>query len=116
MAIRPADWTLHHAARNLFPGRPVKPYVLKKWIRGGLLQGYKENRRTMIPAEEIKRFRAEYCLAHEALQILGLSRSTLARREVQGRITPVYGKRVTSRAGFSLYRREDLRRMVEVAS
>jgi DNA-binding XRE family transcriptional regulator len=110
------DWSLQRAAENLFPARPMKPYVLKRWIREGLLRGYKENRRTMIPAEEIKRFRAEYCLAQEAMQILGLSRSTLSRWEAQGRIMPVYGKRVTSRAGFSLYRREDLRRMVAATS
>jgi len=110
------DWSLQRAAENLFPARLMKPHVLKRWIRGGLLRGYKENRRTMIPAEEIKRFHAEYCLAQEAMQILGLSRSTLSRWEVQGRITPVYGKRVTSHAGFSLYRREDLRRLVAATS
>jgi hypothetical protein len=104
-----SDWSLQCAAQNLFPARPVKPYVLKRWIREGLLRGYEKNRRTVIPAAEIQRFRAEYCLAQEAMQILGLSRSTLSRWEVQGRITPVYGKRVASRAGFSLYRREDLR-------
>jgi len=54
-----------------------------------------------------------YCLAQEAARTPGIARSTLSRWEVQGRITPVYGKRVTAHAGFSLYRREDLRRLVE---
>ena len=108
-----SDWTLHHAAQCLFPGRPVKAYVLKRWIRSRLLKAHKQGRRTIVSAEEIKRFRAEYCLAQEAVQILGISRATLSRWEAQGRIQPVYGKRVTPQAGFSLYRREDLRRLVE---
>ena len=70
----------------------------------------------MISAQEIRRFRAAYCLAPEAAWALGISRSTLSHGEVQGRITPIYGKRVTAQAGFSLYRREDLRRLVEATS
>jgi DNA-binding XRE family transcriptional regulator len=108
-----SDWALHHAARSLFPGRPVKACVLKRWIQARLLRACKQGRRTMIFAEEIKRFRAEYCLAQEATQVLGISRATLSRWEVQGRVVPVYGRRVTPQAGFSLYRRQDLRRLVE---
>ena len=48
--------------------------------------------------------------------MLGVSRSTLARWEVEGRLVPVYGRRVTPRAGFSLYRREDLRPVLRAAS
>jgi predicted site-specific integrase-resolvase len=70
----------------------------------------------MISADEIRRFRAEFCVAQEATQMLGISRATLSRWEVQGRIVPVYGKRVTPQAGFSLYRREDLRRLAEATS
>ena len=59
-------------------------------------------------AEEAERFRLEYCLAEEASRILGISRSTLSHWEAEGLLQPVYGKRVTPRAGFSLYRRKDL--------
>jgi len=111
-----ADWSLHRAARSLFPQRPVKAYVLKRWIRVGLLRARQEGVRTILSAEEIRRFRAEYCLAREAAQALGIARSTLSRWEAQGRITPVYGKRVTAHAGFSLYRREDLRRLRRLRS
>jgi hypothetical protein len=107
------DWSLHRLAKRLFPGRPVKAYVLNRWIRDGLLKARKKGRRTIIPAEEIRRFRAGFCLAAEAMQVLGISRASLSRWEVQGRITPVYGKRVTPQAGFSLYRRDDLRRLTE---
>jgi predicted site-specific integrase-resolvase len=70
----------------------------------------------MIVAAEIQRFRADYCLAQAAAQILGISRSTLSRWEVQGRVAPVYGKRVTPQAGFSLYRRQDLQQLIEPRS
>jgi predicted site-specific integrase-resolvase len=56
----------------------------------------------------VERFRSEYCLADEACRLLGISRSTLSRWEAERRIRPVYGKRVTPGAGFSLYRRKDL--------
>ncbi len=108
-----SDWSLHRATRNLFPGRPIKASVLKKWIKAGFIQARKSGATTMISAAEIRRFRAEYCRAQEAVRILGITRSTLSRWEVQGRITPVYGKRVIAHAGFSLYRREDLRRLVD---
>jgi predicted site-specific integrase-resolvase len=50
----------------------------------------------------------QYCLAEEACRLLDITRSTLSRWEVAGLLRPVYGKRVTPGAGFSLYRREDL--------
>jgi hypothetical protein len=40
-----------------------------------------------------------------------VSRTTLSRWEIEGRGRPVYGKRVTPGAGFSLYRREDIERL-----
>lgn len=110
------DWSLHRAARGLFTGRPMKVHVLRRWIRSGLLQARQEGPRTWVSAEEIRRFRAEYCLAQDACRMLGVSRSTLARWEVEGRLVPVYGKRVTPQAGFSLYRREDLRPVLRAAS
>jgi hypothetical protein len=103
-----SDWSLHRAAQGLFPGRPVKAYVLKRWIQSRLLKARKQGPRTIVSAEEIRRFRAEFCLAQEAVELLRISRATLSRWEREGRIQPVYGRRVTPKAGFSLYRRADL--------
>ena len=103
-----SDWSLHRAAQGLFPGRPVKAYVLKRWIQSRLLRAHKQGPRTIVSAEEIRRFRAEFCLAQEAVEMLGISRATLSRWEREERIQPVYGRRVTPQAGFSLYRRADL--------
>ena len=47
-------------------------------------------------------------LADEACRILDITRSTLSHWEAEGLVQPVYGKRVTPGAGFSLYQREDL--------
>jgi len=101
-------YALHQLAKILFPGRSVKPTVLNKWIAARLLKARAIGRARIVSSEEVERFRSEYCLADEACRFLGISRSTLSRWEVERRIRPVYGKRVTSGAGFSLYRREDL--------
>jgi len=108
-----SDWSLHRTAQKLFPEQPMKPRVLQKWIQQGLLPAKKKGRRMVIAGDAIESFRADFCLAQEAAQILGISRSTLSRWEQQGHIRPVYGKRVTPGAGFSLYRRVDLQRLVE---
>ena len=110
------DWSLHRAGRNLFPGQPMKPRILKKWIDLGLLRPKRKGKRFVVTTAEIGRFRADYCWAKEAARFLGISRSTLSRWEQAGRIQPVYGKRVTPGAGFSLYRRADLRQFMEVHS
>lgn len=101
-------YPVHQLAKILFPGRSIKPTVLNKWIAAGLLTARAIGRARIVSSEEVERFRSEYCLADEACRLLGISRSTLSRWEVERRIRPVYGKRVTSGAGFSLYRREDL--------
>jgi hypothetical protein len=101
-------YPIHQLAKVLFPGRPIKPTVLSKWIAVGLLKARKIGRARIVSSGEVERFRSEYCLADEACRLLGIGRSTLSRWEVEGRIRPVYGKRVTPGAGFSLYRREDL--------
>ena len=101
-------YPIHQLAKVLFPGRPVKPTVLAKWIAAGLLKARKTGRARIVSSEEVGRFRSQYCLADEACRLLGISRSTLSRWEVDGRIRPVYGKCVTPDAGFSLYRRQDL--------
>ncbi|KKL11074.1 hypothetical protein LCGC14_2549460, partial [marine sediment metagenome] len=101
-------YPIHQLAKVLFTGRPVKPTALNKWIAAGLLKAREIGRARIVSSEEVERFRSEYCLADEACRLLEISRSTLSRWEVEGRIRPVYGKRVTPSAGFSLYRREDL--------
>lgn len=101
-------YPIHQLAKVLFPGRPVKPTVLNKWIAAGLLKTREVGRARIVFPEEVEQFRSEYCLADEACRLLDISRSTLSRWEVEGRVRPVYGKRVTPSAGFSLYRREDL--------
>lgn len=111
-----SDWSLHRAAQNLFADQSMKPRILKKWIALGLLQTVKKGRRAVISANEIRRFRANYCLAREAIELLGISRSTLSRWEVQGCVVPVYGKRVTPGAGVSLYCRADLQRLLNTRS
>jgi predicted site-specific integrase-resolvase len=105
-------YPIHQLARVLFPRRPIKPTVLTKWIAAGFLKSRKTGRARIVSSEEVERFRSEYCLADKACRLLGISRSTLSRWEVEGRIRPVYGKRVTPGAGFSLYRREDLTKLV----
>ncbi len=104
-------YPIHQLAKVLFPGRPIKPTVLTKWIAAGLLEAQQTGRARIVSSEEVDRFRSEYCLADEACRLLGISRSTLSRWEVEGRIRPVYGKRITPGAGFSLYRREDLTKL-----
>ena len=104
-------YPIHQLAKVLFPGRPIKPTVLAKWIAAGFLKAQEIGRARIVSSKEVERFRSEYCLADEACRLLGISRSTLSRWEVEGRIRPVYGKRVTPGAGFSLYCREDLLRL-----
>ena len=96
---------LNHLAKTLFPGRPTKERTLKKFIDMKLLSAKRKSREWRVQVAEVKRFQETYCLADEAAQILGRTRSTLARWEAEGRIAPVYGKRVVPGAGFSLYRR-----------
>ena len=108
-----AGWTLNRLAKLLFPHQPLKDVVLRKWIGAGLLRGERRAKQWCIADDEVARFRTTYCLAKEACRILGISRSTLARWERDGRITPVYGKRTHPTAGASLFRRADLSRLLD---
>lgn len=99
---------VHRLAKILFPGRPVKVDVLKKWIAAGLLQTEQVGRARMVTPAELNRFRETYCLRSEALRILGIAGSTLNRWHHGGRILPVYPERVTPYAGLYLYRRADI--------
>ena len=101
-------YSIHQLAKIVFPGRPIKVTVLNKWIAAGFLKARRVGRAQVVAHEEVERFRSEYCLADEACRLQNVSRTTLSRWEVEGRIQAVYGKRVTPGAGFSLYRREDL--------
>lgn len=109
---RTSGYPLHSLGKCLFPGRPIKPTVLKKWISVGLLKAGKSRRGHTVSGEELQWFRSCYCLANEACRLLGVGRTTLSRWEREGRVQPVYGKRLTPGAGFSLYRREDLTLLV----
>ena len=85
--------------------------MLRKWIRAGLLQAECRGRIWHVALDEVERFRSTYCLAADACRILGISRSTLARRETAGEISAVYSRRTHSGAGASVFRRDDVLRM-----
>jgi len=104
-------YPVHQFGKAIFPGRPIKCSIITKWIAAGFLKARKAGRARVVAADEVERFRLDYCLAEEACRILDISRSTLSRWEVEGLLQPVYGKRVTPGAGFSLYRRADLARL-----
>jgi len=101
-------YSLVHLAKMLFPGHPVKEAVLRKWIQAGLLQAQRGDWSWIVAQAEVERFRSSYCLAEEACRLLQVSRTTLSRWEHMGRLAPVYSKRSSPRAGYSLYRRSDL--------
>ena len=104
-------YPLQQAARILFPRRPTKERLLKKLMELNLLDAKRINREWHISVDEIKRFRSAYCLATEAATIVGRHRQTLSRWEAEGRLTAVYGKRVTPDAGFTIYLRADIERL-----
>ena len=92
--------SLSRLARTLFPQRPMKEPVLKKWIAAGLLRASHAGRLWTIEPAEIDRFRKTYCLYSEAAFLLHISRSTLARWEAAGRIVAAYGPRSSAGADF----------------
>lgn len=112
-SLETRGYPLNHLAKTLFPGRPTKEAVLKKWIELGLLKATRTGRAWVVAKDEIERFREVYCLVNEASRQLGVARKTLYRWQAEGKIQPVYGRRVTPGAGFTLYRREDVLRLRE---
>ena len=106
-------WTLNRLAKVLFPEQPLKDIVLRKWLTAGLLLGERRAKQWYIANDEVVRFRMTYCLAKEACQILDISRSTLARWELAGRISPAYSRRTYPTAGASLFRRADVSRLLD---
>lgn len=104
---------LNRLAKSLFPNRPTKERVLKKWIQSGLLNAERAGQTWSVSRAEVERFRSTYCLAAEACRIVARHRRTLATWETAGHLAPVYGPRVTPGAGFTLYRRADVQRLME---
>lgn len=102
--------TLNQLAGILIPGRPLKEIVLRKWIAAGLLKAVRHRRRWQVFTSEVDRFRTTYCLAPEACALLTITRSTLARYEVERRIIAIYGRRTHSGAGASVFLRADVER------
>ena len=104
-------YPLNRLGRVLIPGRPLKESVLRKWIQAGLFQAERRGRIWHVALDKVERFRSTYCLAEDACRILGISRSTLARRETAEEITAVYSRRTHSGVGASVFRRDDVLRM-----
>lgn len=104
-------YPLNRLAAQLIPGRPVKEVVLRKWIRAGLLRAHRLRKAWRVAPTEVARFHRTYCLADEACELLGVTRSTLARWEFADRIAPVYGRRTHSGAGASVFLRADVERL-----
>ncbi len=98
-------------AKQLFPDRPLKEPVLKKWIAVGLLQASRHGRAWIISADEVKRFRSKYCLLHEASQLLKMHSKTLLRWIREDELTTVYGPRSATGGGFHLLCRSDVIRI-----
>jgi len=99
---------VHRLGKSLFPGRPVKVVVIKKWITAGLLDAHRVGRARMVSPSEIRRFRETYCLREKVLRVLGVSTSTLKRWQDVGKILPAYPERIIPHAGLYLYRRADV--------
>jgi excisionase family DNA binding protein len=104
-------YPLNRLALILFPEQRLKEIVLRKWIRAGLLRARRSTKRWFIAASEVERFRATYCLAGHACQTLGISRSSLHRCELEGRIAPIYSRRRNRGAGASVFLRADVERL-----
>ncbi len=102
---------LNRLAKTLFPDRPTKERVLKKWIESGLLKAQRSGHSWSVSRSEVDRFRATYCLASEAARIIGRHRRTIATWEADGHLTAAYGPRVSPGSGFTLYRRADVERL-----
>jgi hypothetical protein len=104
-------YPLNRLASILFPEQRLKEIVLRKWIRAGLLRARRSTKRWFIDATEVERFRATYCLAGHTCQTLGISRSTLHRFELEGRIAPIYSRRRNWGAGASVFLCADVERL-----
>lgn len=104
-------YSLQAARRRLLPGHCLKETTLRKWIAAGMLRARRQRRNWRIPAQELARFQATWCLAADICAHLGISRTTLSRWEAAGCIQAVYRRRTHAGAGASLYRRTDLHQL-----
>jgi hypothetical protein len=99
---------LNRLTKQLLPGRPIKEVVLKKWIGKGFLHASRRGRAWTVTANEVARFRAEYCLLETGAQLLQIHPKTLLRWISEGRLDSVYGPRSAAGGGFYLLRRSDV--------
>jgi hypothetical protein len=104
-------YPLNRLARTLLPNRPLKETVLRKWIEAGLLKARRRRKAWSVHSTEVERFRKTYCLAEQACPLLGITRSTLSRWEVEQRIAPIYGRATHTGAGASVFLRADVERL-----
>lgn len=111
-AVAASGYSLIQLGRTLFPGRPLRPIVLRKWIAAGLLRGSRNRKAWNIAAEEVARFRATYCLAREACSLLDIARSTLDVWQRRRRLVPIYSRLTHPGAGTPVYLRTDVVRFV----
>jgi hypothetical protein len=106
-----SGYSLSHVAAVLFPERPIRLAVLRKWIDAGLLRAERRRKAWRILPEEVTRFRATYCLVQEACTLLNVARSTLDRWVVERRVAPVYSRRTHRKAGTPIFLRADVERL-----
>jgi hypothetical protein len=110
-ALTESGYALIQLGRMLFPGRPLRPIVLRKWIAAGLLRGARDRKSWNIAAEEVARFRASYCLAREACSLLNIARSTLDVWQRRKQLVPIYSRLTHPGAGTPVYLRADVERL-----
>jgi len=111
-ALAESGYALTQLAPTLFPGRPLRPIVLRKWIAAGLLHGSRNRKSWNVPAAEVAKFLATYCLAREACSLLDIARSTLDVWQRRRRLVPVYSRLTHPRAGTPVYLRADVERLI----
>ena len=107
-----SGYALSHVAAVLYPERPIRVAVLRKWIDAGLLRAERHRKAWRILPEEATRFRATYCLVQETCTLLNVARSTLDRWVVERRVVPVYSRRTHRKAGTPIFLRADVERLV----
>lgn len=104
-------YPLNRLARILLLHRPLKETVLRKWIAAGLLHAWRRRKAWCVVPTEVERFRRTYCLADQACERLGVTRSTLSRWEIESLIAPMYGRATHTGAGASVFLRADVERL-----
>lgn len=106
-----SGYSLSHVAAVLYPERPIRVAVLRKWIDAGLLLAERRRKAWWSLPKEVSRFRTTYCLVQEACTLLNVARSTLDRWVVERRVAPVYSRRTHRKAGTPIFLRADVERL-----